>query len=204
MAIQLIGTSGVIANVDPAGNLMIEHALAGYTVGGEYVAAGFCTSVVAAALAANTPLMSMRLAPTSTRKAYITRIRVSTSPATLGAAAGVAGVLGLQRFTTATPTGGTPRTAAKKNALHPSASDMTDIRDSNAALTVTGVVFGDVVGTSIMPLAVANSIPFEWVWEPGDMPLVLAPGDGVALRTQVQMAATQTWVYTWTAHWYEQ
>ena len=203
MAIQLIGSSGVTANVDPAGNVMFEHGEAGYTAGGEYVAAGFCTSIVAAALAANTSLMTMRFAVASSRKAYIKRIRISTSPATLGAAGGVAGVLGLQRFTTATPTGGTARTAAKKNSTHPSTSDMTDIRDSNAALTVTSVVFGDVVGTSIMPLAVANSIPFEWVWEPDDPPLVLNAGDGIALRTQVAMAATQTWVYTWTCHWSE-
>jgi hypothetical protein len=59
------------------------------------------------------------------------------------------------------------------------------------------------LGSSIMPLAVANAIPFEWIWEPDDQPLVLSAGDGIALRTQVAMAATQTWVYTWTAQWSE-
>jgi hypothetical protein len=203
MAIQVIGSSGVTANVDSAGNLLIEHGEAGYTAGGEYSAAGFCTSIVAAALAANTSLVTMRFAVASSRKAYLRRFTVTTSPATLGAAGGVAGVLGLQRFTTATPTGGTARTAAKKNSTHPSTSDMTDIRDSNAALTVTSVVFGDLLATSIMPLAVANSVPHIFDYVPDNQPIMLNAGDGLAMRTQVAMAATQTWVYAWTAQWYE-
>jgi hypothetical protein len=203
MAIQLIGSSGVTANVDPAGNVLFEHGEAGYTTGGEYSASGFCTSIVAAALAANTSLITLRFAVASSRKAYLRKFQMFTSPATLGAAGGVAGVLGLQRFTTATPSGGTARTAAKKNSTHPSTSDMTDIRDSNAALTVTSVVFGDLLASSIMPLAVANSVPHVWNYEPDDQPIVLAAGDGLAMRTQVAMAATQTWVFAWTAQWYE-
>jgi hypothetical protein len=42
----------------------------------------------------------------------------------------------------------------------------------------------------------------EWVFEP-PVPLVLVPGEGLALRTQVVMPATQTWMYSYTAHWYE-
>jgi len=169
--------------------------------GGHYTVPGQTSAVIAAALAANTTLMAMRFNPASARKAYIDRLRMTFSVATVGASAGVCGTLGLQRFTGATPTGGTARTANRCQESSGTATDMYDIRDSNAALTVTGVVFGVVTAASLVPLFI-QSYFVEWIVEP-PRPIVLLPGDGLALRTQVAMAATQTWMYSYTFHWYE-
>lgn len=206
--IILGGTSGVGADVDANKNLAVSEGLPAIpAAGGYYTVAGQASAIVAAALAANTMLMSMRMATGSTRKAYITRFRVCLSVATCGANGGVAGTLGLQRFTAQTPTGGTARTPCRLNESAGTASDITDIRDSNAALTGTAPTFGTVVAASLVPLVQqttsgASNGGFEWIIEPPH-PIVLAAGDGLALRTQVVMPATQTWVYSYTAHWFE-
>ena len=171
--------------------------------GGYYSVTGGLTSVVAASLAANTMLMSMRLDTASARKAYIDRIRVLMSIVTVGTSALVPGILGLQRFTTATPTGGTARTVNKMNELLATTSDMTDIRDNNAALTVTSVAFGTLVAESRVPIVISGATSYlEWVFEP-PYPVVLQPGDGLCLRTQSAMPATQTWLFDYNAYWHE-
>lgn len=205
--IQLIGNSTTIAEVDLNRNLIVSQGEKGYAVGGEYVVTGWTAAAVAAALAASTPLVTLRLV-SSSRKAYLTRLRLTVTVITPGANGGIPGVLAWQKFTTATPTGGTARTAVKKNASHPSASDITDIRDNNAALTVTSVVFTDIYGAIVMPTfpeltSGAVNGAFEWVFEPSSEPIVLASGDGIALRTQVVMPATTTWGFSYGIHWYE-
>jgi len=80
---------------------------------------------------------------------------------------------------------------------------MTDIRDSNAALTGTAPTFGTIVSNSLVPLFVASGALWsEWIYDPA-YPLILEAGDGLALRTQVVMPATQTWSYSYTASWNE-
>jgi len=211
MAIQIQGSDssgGYIADVDSNNNLVINNnypvwPTSGGTSGGYYTVAGQTSAVVAATLAANTTLMSMRFSTTTARKAYITRFRVVLAASTVGTSALVAGTLGLQRFNTATPTAGTARTVNRQSIISGNTSDMTDIRDSNAALTVTNVGFGSVVSNCIVPLFIGNGPAwYEWVFEPS-VPLILKPGDGLALRTQVVMPATQTWNFSYTAHWYE-
>ena len=209
MGVQIIGGTGSnLVDVDGNKNLAVYEGLKSYAAGGEYVVAGWSTAAVAAALAANTTLVSMRFAVGSARKAYLTRLRFSATVITPGANGGVPGILAWQRFTAATPTGGNARTVDKKNSSHPSNSDMTDVRDNSAALTVTSVTFGNVVAASIMPTfpeltSGAVNGWFEWIYEPEDEPLVLAAGDGLAMRTQVAMPATTTWGFAWTAHWLE-
>jgi hypothetical protein len=207
MANQIIGLSGSgsnIAEVDSNDNLLIVPGINSCPLsGGYYTVAGQTSAVVAAALAANSSLVSMRFSPTSTRRAYITRVRVLLTPSTLGASAGVAGTLGLQRFHFATPSGGTARTANRMFEGSGTTTDMTDIRDNNAALTVTNVVFGTVFSSCLVPVFISNGNCFwEWVVEPPS-PLILNAGEGLALRTLVAMAATQTWMYSYTVHWYE-
>jgi len=68
---------------------------------------------------------------------------------------------------------------------------MTDIRDSNAALTGTAPLF-----------VASGALWSEWIYDPA-YPLILEAGDGLALRTQVVMPATQTWSYSYTASWNE-
>lgn len=197
------GTSGLDADVDANKGLMIVQNLPAHpAAGGWYTVCGGPAGIVAAGLASDTSLVAMRFSASSTRKAFLHKFRFVMSPATLGAAAGVAGSIGLQRFTTATPSGGTARTANEQNEPLAAATDMTSIQDLASALTMTSVVFGAEIARFRVPLFVANAGGFEIVFEPV-YPVVLVPGDGIVLRTRVALAATQTWVFDWTAHWYE-
>jgi len=204
MSAQIAGNAGVVAEVDEARNIQIYQTIPGYpSAGGWYSVAGKSgAAAIAAALATDTTLMSARLAPISTRKAYITRIRVLMHTLTVGAAGGVPSVLGLQKFTTATPTGGTARTANRLGDTKGSASDIADIRDNNAALTVAGVVFGAEIAWSLTPTAGAVGTPIEWIIE-FPAPEELSPGDGIVLRTRQVGPATATWFFTYTMYWFE-
>ena len=197
------GLSGLDLNVDEALAAQVFEYIPGYPVaGGFYSVSGYTTAVVAAALAANTTLMSARLSTGSARKAYIHRLRVHMAPATAGAAGGIPSVLGLQRFTTATPSGGTARVVDRAGPTKGTASDMTDVRDSNAALTVTGVVFGNLICSGTVPISSTNVGPFEWIAE-FKAPIELSAGDGICLRTQNVGPATATWVYSYNLYWGE-
>lgn len=189
---------------DSNGNMPTFESLPAWpSAGGFYTVSGQTSAVVAATLAANTTLMSARFSSGSTRKAYITKFRTLIGVATVGTSALVAGTLGLQRFTTATPTGGTARTVNRHGEALGSASDMTDVRDSNAALTVTSVVFGNIISVSLVPLFISGGAMWmEWIYEP-QVPDVLVPGDGICLRNPIVMPGTQTWMYSYTMHWYE-
>ena len=177
------------------------HPVAG---GGFYSIAGGVTAVVAASLAANTVLMSMRFDPTSNRIARLSRLRVNFNIATVGATALIGGIVGIQRFSGAIPTGGTVRTPNKMDEVLSTSSHMTDVRDLNSALTVTSVVVGSLVSENRVPIVISGATSYyEWVYEPA-YPLVLRPGDGVCLRTQSIMPATQTWLFDYTAHWSEE
>jgi len=206
MAIQIQGNSGVTGDIDEARNLLTSDIqAAGYpSAGGFYSVTGFTTTAVAASLATTTTLMSFRLSTGSTRKAYIHRIRVMMSVATAGAAGGVPTVLGLQRFTAATPSGGTARTPDRHSGTKGSATDVTDVRDSNAALTVTSVTFGNVIASTLVPNGSTNVAPAEWVIEAAQAtPIEFVAGDGVCLRTQNAGPATATWNFQYNVYWYE-
>lgn len=205
MSVKLI--TGTAASqevvIDTNGNLQVVDGLPQHpAAGGFYTVCGGPAGIVAAGLASDTSLMAARFAAGSTRKAYVTKFRFVMTPATLGAAAGVAGSIGLQRFTTATPTGGTARTPNEQNEPLATATDMTSVQDLATALTVTSVVFGNEIARTRVPLFVANAGGFEWIYEPL-YPTVLQPGDGIVLRTRVALAATQTWVFDYTMHWFE-
>lgn len=208
MSVLIAGNSGVIADVDEARNILAYQGIPGYpTAGGYYSATGFTSAAVAAALAANTALMSARMSASSARRAYITKLRVCFTVITPGANGGVPGVLGFQRFTAATPTGGTARTVDRSGIGKGSATDITDIRDNNAALTVTSVTFGNLICASLIPTfpeltSGAVNGAFEWIAE-FPHPIELAQGDGVCLRTQVACPATTTWGYSYNMYWFE-
>jgi hypothetical protein len=206
MAIQIQGNGGVIGEVDANRNVQVVEALPGHpSAGGFYSVAGGQATAVAAALAANTMLMSMRFDPAATRKAYVTKMRFLISQAAaVGAAAGVPGTIGIQRFTAQTPTGGTQRTVNKQNELLSSASNMFDVRDSATALTGTAPTFGNVVANTSIPMFITSGAMWmEWIVELG-YPIMLQPGDGLAFRTITALAATQQWVYSYNVYWYEQ
>lgn len=199
--------SGVDANVDEASNLLVNanQSVPGYpAAGGFYTVAGRSGTVaIAAALATDVSLMSMRMAVGSLRKAYVTKFRVSMSTVTAGAAGGVPSILGIQRFTTATPTGGTAKTPSRLGGTAKgTATDVTDVRDNNAALTVTSVVFGEEIAWHQTPTNGALASLIEWAHEPV-APIELAAGDGLVLRTRQVGPATATWYFTYTVHWFE-
>jgi len=208
MAVQFQGNAGVVAEVDEARNLNVNDlVIPGYpSAGGFYSVTGSTSAAVAASLAANTALMTARFATGSTRKAYITRIRVALFPITPATAASTPGSLGFQRFTAATPTGGTARTVNRMGETKGSATDMTDVRDNNAALT--GGTFGNVICQTQIPVMVGaiaagmTQVGWEWVAE-FSAPVELAAGDGVSLRTQVACPATATWGFSYNLYWFE-
>ncbi len=168
--------------------------------GGVYTVTGGPDGIVAAGIGADVDLAFMRVATTAVRKAYVTEFRLKTSVATVGASAGVAGAIGLQRFTTMTPTGGTARTPNELDPTQTSTSVVT-AADLASALTVTTVAFGTEIARNRQTLYTTGGGD-EWVYRP-ETPIVLAAGDGIMLRTRVAHAATQTWVYSWSAQWYE-
>lgn len=209
MSVQVLGsTVANVLEVDANKNALINAGLPAHpasAVGGFYTVTGGCggTGVVAAGLANDTPLMGMRFSASSTRKAYVTKGRILIGVATVGASAGVPGQLGLQRFNTAAFTGGAARTVNEMHEASTTATDMTDVRDHNATLTVGSVAYGTEVSRSLLPLCITSGFGWmEWVILP-PYPIVLQAGDGLCLRTRVQLAATQTWVYTYTFEWYE-
>lgn len=170
-------------------------------MGDSYLVTGGTAAVVAASLAANTTLMAMR--NTAATDVYITKLQLNFAVATVGTSALVAGSIAWQRFNTATPTGGTARTVAKKSAARDGASGVTDVRDSNAALTVTSVAFGDLLGWTQVPLMISGVPAAPWILDLRDSPIVVPNGGGVCLRTQVACPATQTWQYSYLVEWYE-
>jgi len=205
MSILLAGNAGVVAEVDEGRNVQIYQTTPGYpAAGGFYSVAGKSgAAAIAATLATDTTLMSARLSAASIRKAYITSMRVFMSVSTAQTVAGVPGVLGLQKFTTAAPSGGTSRTSARMSAVKGTATDITDIRDNNAALTVTSVVFTDEIAWALIPGGTITTIPaVEWIIQPA-APIELVAGDGVCLRTRQVCPSVATWYFTYTMHWYE-
>lgn len=203
MSVNIVGNGGVILDVDEARNLQIFETIAGYpAAGGFYSVTGHAVAVVAASLAADTSLATARFSASSTRKAYLTRAKFNAILATAGAAGGIASTMGLQRFTAATPTGGTARTPQRHGPSKGSASDMTDVRDNNSALSVTSVVFGDVIDSFLLPNGSTNVAPLCHIFEPRS-PVELTAGDGLAFRTRNAGPATATWVFQYTLEWFE-
>jgi len=204
MSTQIIGNTGVVGEIDEARNIQVFQTIPGYpTAGGFYSVAGKSgTAAIAAALATDIPLMAARFSAASTRKAYIARMRVEMCTLTVGAAGGVPSVLGLQRFTTAALTGGVARTPAPSSLTKGSATDMTDVRDNNATLTVGAAVFGAELAWSLTPTHGVNLNAIEWIME-FPAPIELSAGDGVALRTRQVGPATATWYFTYNLYWFE-
>ena len=208
MSITIIGGDNAYsASVNTNKSLKVETSpLAIGKVGGYYTVAGQTSSACAASLSAGSTLMAMRMSPASSRKAYIERIRVLISGITVGTSALVPGTLNFSRFNVNTPTGGTARGVNRMNEFRGTPTDMFDIRDSNAALTISttpAVLFGGIVASSTLPLFIGvGPMWYEWIVEP-PAPIQLSAGDGLAMRVGVAMPGTQTWGYSYTVHWYE-
>lgn len=174
------------------------------------------TGTIAAALAANATVFGMRLSPASTKVAYIERIRIQfttlvafTVPVTAGRR------LAIFRGAGASTAGGTSLpTMVKKNTLTASLSNFNlvnsgDVRiATTGALTVTGITY-EAEPISTMTLAHCGTAGafYETVFEfaaTESAPLVLNPGQLLAIRNPQVMDAAGTWQMGLRVDFYEE
>lgn len=198
MSIQILGVDGAsVAKVDPNYNLAVSLANPP-SVLGSYRTAGGPAGVIAAGLAANTNLMHLYNAGTN-----LVRLRsftLSFSAATLGAAAGVAGSIGLLRTSVAAMTGGTARTPVAADTTQ--AATAVTVMDLASALTTTGVTIGGFFWSVRQALAVVDGNQFVAKYQPF-APDIIRPTQGIALATRVALAATETEVLEYQIEWDE-
>jgi hypothetical protein len=159
------------------------------------------TGVLGATLAAGATVFAMRNGTTKT--VYITRIQASFA-ATVAFTAASQQLWVAERFTAATPSGGTAYTPARHRAAGP-ASAIADARAATTgALTVTSVVFE---GNQIPLLGTAS--PAVSTTHNGEVidfsndPIVLAVNEGLAIRNVVVWPAAGTGPLTALVSWYE-
>jgi hypothetical protein len=165
-------------------------------------------AVVAAALAQNSSLFSMRLNPTSGKRVYLWAAYIRINAIAAFTAPG--GDLMLQRFSAATPTAGTgltlPGDIQKYRSDDPN-TELSDVRFSNAALTVAGVAFDAGRGPAVyVPQLGANTIIDRNFYDPNTFqrPLELAAGEGFVLRNPIAaMGAGGTWLWSLALTWEE-
>lgn len=154
-----------------------------------------------AADAANSTMWTMRNGATKT--VYIRTIFLTT--AFDGTAAASTLRYSVQRFTTATPTGGSAITIIKKNNSF-GASTVADIRQGGP-LTTTSVVFENDAMTFGMPISVTNGIIWNQVYL--DQPnqtyanFELAANEGLAIRVNSAQAAVIGWGMYGFVEWHE-
>jgi len=154
---------------------------------------------IAAADAVGSVHWAARNAASSDTIVYVTRIYIlvgcDTPPGGAGAPA-----WNIERFDTATPTGGTTITAAKKRSGYGAPNGFTDIRQHTAALTVTSVNFtGEFYSAIRYPVNTAANNPgfppggmiLDWSANPlkPRTRIELIEGEGICIRVAVVMVA---------------
>lgn len=201
------GPSGNDAEVDAykaAQRVSIVPRAASYAATGP-------TGTIAAALAANSSVFTMRSDPAAgaSYKIYIARIRVEfttivafTTPIT------AARRLALFRGSGATPSGGTALTVVKKDTAD-GASKVIDARiATTGALTVTGVTFETAPIREMMLVHVGAAGAYtDRVWEFNSTDaggeLVLNQGELLAVRNPAAMDAAGTFQLEVLVDWFE-
>lgn len=170
------------------------------------------TGTMAAALGANSSVFVMRIDPgAGTTLGYITSLRLQyttivayTTPITAGRR------LAVFRGAGAASSGGTGLSAAFPSSTTYAASqfDVAEGGDmriaTTAALTITGITYeaqqsGEI---SLVHLGTAGASQ-EFVLSYADNPIILQPGQLIAIRNPAAMDAAGTWQLTVTATWYE-
>lgn len=172
------------------------------------------TGTMAAALGANSAVFAMRLDPSAPRRAFIERVRLQWTTIVAFTTAVTAGRrIALFRGSGAAASGGTAIAAAPKKHTAIAASQFDtaeggDVRiATTAALTVTGITFETeplrVLSLSHVGTAGAHH---ESVWEfasTESAPILLEPGQVLALRNPVAMDAAGTWQLALSVDWHE-
>lgn len=172
------------------------------------------TGTIAAALAANSSVFAMRLDPGASINAYIERIRLQyttivayTTPVTAGRR------LALYRGSGAAASGGTSITTVAKKDSTSIDSEIETAQGGDAriattgALTVTGITYetNQIAEASLTHVGAAGGF-IEEVWEfsaPRSAPIVLAPGQLIAIRNPAAMDAAGTWQLAVRVDWHE-
>ena len=208
MAIQIIGyNTNRQVDIDSNRNIRFRRGTPGVTtssLGGSFLVTGGPSNFVTASIASATMLMSLRHHPTASTTIFISQINFTYNVSTTGSSANTPGQIAWQRFTSATPTGGTARTPARLDTSIGSATQVADVRDHSASLTTAGVVTTDilldypVVNYTVGPSAKMDTFLGE------DEMIRLAAGDGLALVMNVAGPAVETWTYTYAIHYTEE
>lgn len=198
-----------LARVEPGGSVRVTPGI----VGDRYCQ-GNITGVIAAALGANAAVYAMRSNPGTARLIRINRIRMQfttivafTTPVTAGRR------LAIFRGAGAAASGGTALgVSTRKDTLSPASQcDTAQGGDqriaSTGALTVTGITF-DATPFRIMSLAHVGAAGnyMEQIFEFDDDvggPMVLRPGEVMAIRSPVAMDAAGTWQLGVNVDWTE-
>lgn len=210
MAIFEGGASGALVDVEAdkkASRLVIAPRGKAYSVSS-------VTGTIAATLAANSSVFAMRLDPGSPLLAFIERIRLQyttivayTTPVTANRR------LAIYRGSGAAASGGTAlSTAAQKDSTSsPSECNSAqggDIRISTTgALTVTGITY-ETQEFATMPLVHVGAaggyseVIFEFATTESS-PIILQPGQLLAVRNPVAMDAAGTWQLAVRVDWHE-
>ena len=199
------GSTQVQVESGAARTLLIPRGLA-------YSATGI-TGTMAAALAANSTVFAMRIDPGSAVLAYIERIRIMyttivayTAPITVGRR------LALFRGSGAATSGGTTMVPVSKNSTSaPSECTIAqggDVRISaTAALTITGITYEtDPIRTMSLSHVgnAGNYAETLFEFHAGECaPVVLQPGQLLAIRNPAAMDAAGTWQMAVNVDWYE-
>lgn len=181
---------------------------------GDAYAVSTVTGTVGAVLGANSSVFAMRLDPSSARLAFIERIRLQyttivayTTPLNAGRR------LALFRGSGAAPSGGTAiatsvakNTASAASEFNTSQGGTINVA-TTGALTVTGITFeADPIRTmSLVHVGNAGNYA-EMLWEfhaSECAPLVLQPGQVLAIRNPAAMDAAGTWQLAINVDWHE-
>lgn len=207
MSVSIFDSAGITARIDNRG-------LRSSTVPrGNAYSVSSITGTVAAALAANATTFAMRLDPGSAVLAYIERIRIMyttivayTTPVTAGRR------LALFRGSGAATSGGTALTSVAKDSTgSPSECNLAqggDIRISTTgALTVTGITYeADPIRSMTLVHVGAAGAYTESIFEfhaSECAPVILQPGQLLAVRNPVAMDAAGTWQMGINVDWHE-
>lgn len=209
MAVFEDAVAGNLARVEASGAVRITTGL----VGDRY-SQGNITGTIAAALAANAAVYAMRSNPGTSKKVRIHRIRLQwttivafTTPVTAGRR------LAIFRGVGAAASGGTALgVTSERDSLSPASQcDSAQGGDqriaSTGALTVTGITFeaSPLKVMSLTHVGAAGAF-YEQLFEFDDDiggPLILNPGELMAIRSPAAMDAAGTWQLAVNVDWTE-
>jgi len=199
MAVIQSGATSDLLTVEPVGKAI---RVAEYPKDANFYSVRAATGVLGAALAAGATLFSMRQAAAPTKSIYITGIDVQFA-CTVAFTTASQQLFVIERFSTATPSGGTAYTPLRHSTSYP-ASEAVDIRASTtAALTVTSVVFE---GFQVPILGAASPLVSSTVGASFDLregPIRLQANEGLCIRNVVVWPAAGTGVLTAQIRWNE-